>query len=294
MAAQPMQPSQQALRVQRRLSRERRLSLVVTACTALLAVIFLWPFMAVLAQSFNRLDVVKNPMSIIPTAFTFELYEMIVTRYHLERYFLNTLGVVTTTTVLSTFASALAGYALAKLPFRGRNIALLLILAVMLLPTDSMLVSKFVVMRQLGLLNSYWGLVLPSIGGGAFGIFLMRQFMLQIPTEMLESGRIDGCNEFGLFLRLVLPNMKASVAVLAILSLSGSWNSVLWPQILISDENMQLIMPAIMRLRNGMSTDAYATPVTIAAAIVCALLPLGLYLYSQRFFTAALAGALKG
>jgi multiple sugar transport system permease protein len=285
----PLRPAQRL-----GVSRSRLMTIITTGFTALLAIVFLWPFLAILGQSLNRLDVRMGALSPLPAAFTVERYTMIITRYHLEQFILNTFTVVLTSTVLSTLASALAGYALAKLEFRGRRIAFLLILAIMLLPTDSMLVPRFIVMRQLHLVNNYWGLILPSMGGGAFGIFLMRQFMQQIPTEMIEAGRIDGCSEFGLFTRLVLPNMQAPMSVLAILSVSAGWNAVLWPQILISDEAKQLIMPAIMRLNTTSGSDPFALPVVISAALLCALVPLSLYLYSQKFFTTTLAGAIKG
>jgi multiple sugar transport system permease protein len=274
--------------------RSQLASIAITAFTALLAAGFLWPFLAILGQSFNRIDVRANALSPIPTAFTLQYYEAIVTRYHFERYFLNTILVVASSTILSTLACALAGYAFAKLEFRGRNTLFVLVLAIMLLPTTTMLVPQFVVMRQLGLVNNYWGLILPSMGGSAFGIFLMRQFMLQIPTELLEAGRIDGCSEFSLFPRLVLPNVSGPIAVLAILSLQGGWNSVLWPQILISDDAKQLLMPAIIRLNQSSTGDVFAYPTTICAALVSAIIPVALYLYSQRYFVDALSGTLKG
>jgi multiple sugar transport system permease protein len=295
MAVESMQSTTQVRPAGRvYLSRARRLTIVLTVITLLLAAAFLWPFMSIVANSFNRIDVRMNPLVPIPAAFTTELYNFMVTRYHFDIYLLNTVTVVATSTILSTLASALAGYALAKLDFPGRRIVFFVILAIMLLPTDTMLVPRFIVMRQLKLLNTFWGLILPSVGGGAFAIFLMRQFMLQIPTEMLEAGRIDGCSELGLFSRLVLPNMKAPIAVLAILSVSGGWNSVLWPQLLISDEAKQLLMPAIVRLNVGNISDPYAGPVVIAAALVSALVPLVLYLWSQRFFTNVMSGAIKG
>ncbi len=170
----------------------------------------------------------------------------------------------------------------------------MIILGVMLLPSQTMLIPQFVVMRQLKLVNNYWGLILPSVGGGAFGIFLMRQFMLQVPTEMLEAARMDGASEFGVFLRVVAPTMLAPIGVLATLSLRGVWNSLLWPQILITDEKKMLLMPAIARLNNLTVADPYPRPVVIAAAITAALGPLGLYSYSQRYFVATLAGAVKG
>jgi ABC-type glycerol-3-phosphate transport system permease component len=278
----------------RRISRARRMSVINTGIVTVLAVLFLWPFLAVVANSFNRMDVRMNLLLPIPTAFTTDYYTMIVTRYGLDQFILNTISVVFTSTIIGTFMCALAGYALAKLEFRGRKTLFVIILAIMLLPTGSMLIPQFVVMRQLHLVNNYWGLILPSVGGNAFGIFLMRQFMLQMPSELLEAGRMDGCSEIGLFIKIVLPNMIAPISVLAILSVSSGWNAVLWPQILISDESKQLIMPAIMRLNNMSSADAFARPVVVSAALVCALLPLGLYLYSQQFFTSTLSGVIKG
>lgn len=268
--------------------------IVNTLLASVLALLFLWPFFCIVGWSFNRVDVYMNPMWPIPEAFTTVLYELMWTRYGFQRYILNSVTVVTAITVLGTLASALAGYTLAKLRFPGRNLLFLMILGVMLLPTQTMLVPRFIVLRQLGLVNNYWGLILPAVGGGAFGIFLMRQFMLAVPTEMMEAGRMDGCNEFTLFWRVVLPTMKAAVLVLATLSLRGAWNELLWPQIIITDDAKQLLMPAIARLNNLSVADVYARPVVIAASIVAALVPLALYAYSQRHFIATLTGSVKG
>ena len=265
-----------------------------TTAAATLAVIFVWPFLCMVGQSFNRLDVVMNPLSPIPSKFTAQLYEMMVTRYRFHEYIWNSVLVVFTSTLLSVFASALAGYALAKCEFPGRDLLFVMILAIMLLPGQSMLIPRFIVMRELKLVTNYWGLILPSVGGGAFGIFLMRQFMLQVPTEMLEAARIDGASELGLFIRVVVPTMLAPIGVLATLSLRGGWNALLWPQILITDERKTLLMPAIARLNNLTVADPYARPVVVAAAIAAAVVPLGLYSYSQRYFVATLAGAIKG
>lgn len=269
-------------------------AIVSTGIAVVTSLVFIWPFLCMLGQSFNRIDVYMNPLWPIPAEFTTGLYEAAVTRYHFDRYIWNSVRVVVASTALSVFASALAGYALAKCEFAGRDLLFGAILAIMLLPSQTMLVPTFVVMRQLKLVNNYWGLILPAIGGNAYGIFLMRQFMLQVPTEMLEAGRIDGASEFGLFMRLVLPTMLAPIGVLATLSLRGSWNALLWPQILITEETKMLVMPAIARLNNLTVADPYARPAVIAASIVAALLPLGLYAYSQRYFVATLAGAIKG
>jgi ABC-type glycerol-3-phosphate transport system permease component len=264
-----------------------------TVLAAVLAIVFIWPFLCIVGTSLNRIDVWMNPLWPIPAKFSTKLYELMVTEYEFHHYIWNSVMVVFTSTALSVFASSLAGYALAKCEFPGRNVLFVIILAIMMLPGQTMIVSQFVVMRQLKLVNNYWGLILPAVGGGAGSIFLMRQFMLSVPTEMLEAARIDGSSEFGLFLKIVLPTMKAPFGVIATLSLQGGWNALLWPQILITDEAKMLLMPAIARLNNLSVADPYARPVVWAAAITGAILPLALYAYSQRNFVSAMAGAVK-
>jgi multiple sugar transport system permease protein len=268
-------------------------AIVSTTLAIVLGIVFVWPFLCILGTSFNRIDVWMNPLLPIPAKFTTKLYELMVTEYGFHKYIWNSVVVVFTSTALSVFASSLAGYALAKCEFPGRNILFTIILGIMLLPGQTMIVSRFVIMRQLKLVNNYWGLILPAVGGGAGGIFLMRQFMLQVPTEMLEAARIDGSNEFMLFVRIVLPTMKAPIGVLTTLALQGGWNALLWPQILITDEAKMLLMPAIARLNNLTVADPYARPVVWAAAITGAILPLALYAYSQRNFISAMSGAVK-
>jgi ABC-type glycerol-3-phosphate transport system permease component len=275
-----------------RFLRER---IMLTTLVIIATVIFLWPFFVLIANSLNKIDAPMNPLLPWPKMFSLKIYELAFSsRYHFHIYILNTVLVVGATTALGTFASALTGYALAKLRFKGRNLLFGVIVAVMLLPTDTMIVPQFVVIRDLKLMNTFWAIILPGIGGGAFGIFLMRQFMLQIPTEMLEAGRIDGCSEFGLFMRIVAPLMKGPILVLATLSVRTGWNALLWPQIVLSDEAKLLLMPAILRLNNSRGIDPYVPFVVTAVAILSAIVPLGFYMYSQRFFVSALTGAFKG
>jgi ABC-type glycerol-3-phosphate transport system permease component len=270
-------------------------AILTTALACILALIFIWPFFCIVGSTFNRLDVFMNPLTPIPAKFSTQFYQLMVSeKYQMQRYVLNSVMISVATTFLSALASTLAGYALAKLIFPGRDLLFSIIIGIMLLPTTTMLVPQFVVMKELHLVNNYWGLILPGVGGGAFGIFLMRQFMLGIPTEMMEAARMDGANEFDLFFRIVLPNAAAGIGVIATLSLRGSWNALLWPQILVSDVDKRLLMPAIAMVNQLQVADAYALPVVRASAILAALVPLGLYAYSQRYFVSTLAGAIKG
>jgi multiple sugar transport system permease protein len=274
------------------LFRLRAIATTVTA--AILALVFVWPFLCMVAATFNKLDVVMNPLIPLPAEFSLQFYQLMFgAKYHFQDYIMNSVVVSFSTAALSALASTLSGYALAKLRFPGRDLLFSLIIGVMLLPTATMLVPQFVVMRELKLINNYWGLILPGVGGGAFGIFLMRQFMLNIPTEMLEAARMDGANEFDLFFRIVLPNAKAGIGVIATLSLRGNWNALLWPQLIITDPARQLLMPQIA-LHNNMMVEVWAIHVVRTASLVAALVPLALYAYSQRHFVSTLAGAIKG
>ncbi len=278
-----------------RIGPHRLWSILITILAMILALIFIWPFLCLVAWTFNKIDVVMNPLIPIPARFSTEFYQLIVSeKYQMHRYVLNSAAVSVSTTIVSAFTATLAGYALAKLRFPGRDLLFSIIIGIMLLPTTTMLVPQFVVMKELGLVNNYWGLILPGVGGGAFGIFMMRQFMLNIPTEMLEAARMDGASEFDLFFRIVMPNARAGIGVIATLSLRDSWNALLWPQVLISDVNRRLLMPAIATLNQMQVADVYALPVVRAAAILAALVPLALYAYSQRYFISTLAGAIKG
>jgi multiple sugar transport system permease protein len=270
-------------------------AILTTTLACILALVFIWPFICIVGSTFNRIDAVINPLQPIPAEFSTQYYQLMFNeKYQMQKYILNSVWISLSTTALSALAATLSGYALAKLRFPGRDILFSIIIGVMLLPTATMLVPQFVVMKELKLVNNYWGLILPSIGGGAFGIFLMRQFMLNIPTEMLEAARMDGANEFALFFRIVLPNAAAGIGVIATLSLRTSWNALLWPQIIISDVDKRLLMPAIAMLDQLYVADVFAMPVVRASAILAALVPLGLYAYSQRYFISTLAGAIKG
>lgn len=269
-------------------------SILTTGALFFAGFIFIWPFLCLLGWTFNQIDASMNPLTPIPAKFSLDFYTLMFTRYNFGSYVWNSIYVVGIQTILSTIFSALAGYALAKLQFPGKRLLFIFVLGIMLLPLGTMLVPMYVVMRDLKLVNNYWGLILPSVGGGAFNIFLMRQFMLGIPTEMLEAARIDGCNEFNLFTEMVLPNGKAAIGVVATLTLRGAWNSLLWPQIIIGDDKMQLLMPAIARLNQMGVGDPYSYPVAATAAMVAAIVPLAVYAFSQRYFVETLAGAIKG
>ena len=270
------------------------MTITLTVFVAVVAVAWLYPLVCIVGLTFNRLDALMPALTFVPKIFTSDVYTRLVTTYHLEKYVLNTLNVAFGSAILTVFSATLAGYAVGKMKFKGRELIFYFILSTMLLPAQATLAPTFVLYRKLHLLNTHLGLILPALGGGAYNIFLMRQFMLRLPDEILDAGRIDGCNEFGLFRLLVLPNMLGPVLVLGTLAINGAWTQLIGPQIFIFDLEKQLIMPAILSINQAGVADPYAYVATIAAATLVTLLPVGIYGYSQRHFMSALAGAIKG
>ncbi len=270
------------------------LSILTTLAAGLLVFIWIFPLASLVGLTFNRIDVVMTPFSLFPKVFTLEVYERLFTTYHLEKYLLNTLKVAGSSALLTVFSATMAGYALGKMRFRGRDTIFLFVLATMLLPAQATMAPTFLLFKKLHLIDTLWALIIPALGGGAWNIFLMRQFTLGMPDELLDAGRIDGCNELGLFFRIVLPNLVGPVLVLATLSANAAWMQIVGPQIFIFDDAKQLIMPHILTLEVSVQRDVYGPVASLAGTLVATVLPVAMYSYSQRHFMSALAGAIKG
>jgi multiple sugar transport system permease protein len=156
------------------------------------------------------------------------------------RYFGNSIFAAASTMVLSLFVSSLAGYSLAKYDYFGKNLVFLAILSTMMLPVQVILIPLYLVVRDLGWLDTYAGLIIPQ-AITAFGIFLMRQHILSIPDDYIDAARIDGSSEFGIYWRVILPMTRSSLAALAIFSFLGSWDSFLWPLVVITKEKLRTL-----------------------------------------------------
>jgi multiple sugar transport system permease protein len=269
-------------------------TIVTTLAAGMLVYFWLYPLASLIGLTFNRIDALMPPLTIIPKIFTLEVYHRILTQYNLDVYVLNTLKVAMGSAGLTVLSATMAGYALGKMQFKGRDAIFMFVLSTMLLPAQATMAPTFLLYRQLGLLDTHLGLILPELGGGAWNIFLMRQFMLRIPSELMDAGRIDGCGEMGLFFRVVIPNVLGPVLVLATLAVNAAWTQIVGPQIFIFDMKKQLVMPMILTLQILVERDPYAQVATLGAAFLVTLLPVLLYAYSQRHFMSAMAGAIKG
>ena len=197
-----------------------------------------------------------------------------------NRYFVNSVFIATASTLLTLFFCSLGGYAFAKYQFRGQKILFGILLASMMVPFQVLLVPLFGLMYDIGWLNSYKAIVIP-FSVGAFGVFLMRQFIVTIPSELLDAARIDGCSEFGIYYRVVLPIIKPALGALTIYSFLGSWNGYLWPLIILRDE-AKYTLPIGLANLVGIYRQDYGI---LMAGTLLSLMPIViLFLAMQREF----------
>ncbi|WP_054023279.1 carbohydrate ABC transporter permease [Bacillus sp. FJAT-28004] len=213
---------------------ERLRSLVIYLLLALGVGIMLFPFLWMVATSFKLPQDVYN-LRLIPETITFDNYASIFKKAPFAEWIKNTLiiSLIATSTVL-IFDTA-AGYVLAKFSFAGKQLIFLLIISTLMVPTEMLIIPWYLIANDLGWSDTYWGVLFPGIIT-AFGIFLMRQFMDSIPSDLLDAARIDGLNEWRILLHIAIPLVKPAIITLIILTFIGNWNQFIWPLIVLQTE----------------------------------------------------------
>lgn len=251
----------------------------------LLAIIFIGPFYWLAVTSFSGAgDLFIFPPKLFPSHITGQNYAAVWKAVPMARFFLNTIIIVAGGTFLTLLFSALAGYPLARMDFRGKKIIFLILLATLMLPEEGLLIINFLTCARLGLTDTYVGVFLPSVAS-VFGIFFLRQAYLAIPKELEDAARIDGCGPFLLWRRILLPLVKPALAALGIFSFVAYWNSFLWPLIILKDTNMYPLSVGLTWLSGTFSTNFRL----VAAGAVLAMLPtLLVFVLLQRYFTKGL------
>jgi multiple sugar transport system permease protein len=265
--------------------------LILTALLILAPIIFMFT-----ASLMPARDIVKMPYPWIPQGLYLNNYEQAVRgndgSYIFPRNILNSFivaGLVSVTTVL---ISALTGYGLAKFPFRGRNLVFLIIMATMMIPFEAIMIPLYLVATSLRIQNTYTGLILPFLTN-AFGIFLMRQYLITFPDEILDAARIDGSGELSIFWRIILPNSAPAIATLSILTFRSQWDNLLWPLLIAQSEEMKTIPLYIVKFAAEKHTDEGAM---MAAAAIASIPILILFLTLSKYFVsgASLYSSRKG
>jgi multiple sugar transport system permease protein len=207
-----------------------------------------------------------------PQAPTLSNYAAVLRKVPFARWYLNSLIVASAVTLSVAFFDSLVGYTLAKYQFRGKNVIFIFILSTLMVPTEMLIIPWFIMSNSLNWVDTYWGIMFPGVMT-AFGIFLMKQFMEGVPSELLDAARIDGVSEFGLFWRIALPLVKPALAALCIFNFLGNWNAFLWPVIITEKMNMRTL-PVGLAFFSGEAGSSWelimagATMATIPVLIV--------------------------
>jgi multiple sugar transport system permease protein len=250
-----------------------------------MSVVMIYPFVWSITASFKTTAQIYsgNPLDLVPKPFTLENYRQALGLLPFHRFFLNSLIVSTIVTVVSIVISSMAAYPFARLRFKGRDILFLLLLGVMMLPGHITLIPRYVLMRMLGWINSYFALIIPPIFDASLvlKIFFMRQYFLGVPKELEEAALLDGCSRFGVWWKIIMPNSKPAIATIAIISFKGVWNSFLWPNVVIND---YMKMPIQVGLTYLQSSNEPRWGIMMAGATIAITPMILIFIFFQRYF----------
>lgn len=262
------------------------------ACLIVLAFLVLVPIYWIIATSLKLPSMInKWPPAWIPEPLTFANYEAAFREIPLARYYLNSAIIAVAMMLSNVVLCSLAGYTFARKSFPGKDILFLLIVASMMVPPAARLIPDYLITAQLGMLNTYQGIVLPTAVTG-FGIFMMRQFFMAIPAEVEDAARIDGCTNWGVLFRVVIPMSRPAITSLALFALVWSVEDVLWPLVVTSNENMRPLQVGITQYLTG----EYIIWGPLSAVTTLSIVPFMLifFLLQRHLIRGMTAGAVKG
>jgi ABC-type glycerol-3-phosphate transport system permease component len=227
----------------------------IAAYTILLlgGVVMVTPILFMLATSLKTNSEIYE-LHLLPRQPTLDNYVSILGRSPFGRWFLVSFTVATLTTLSVLFFDSLIGYTLAKFRFRGRGVVFVAILSTLMIPTEMLVIPWYVMARTMGWLDSIWGIMFPGMMTG-FGVFLMRQFFLGVPDELIDAARIDGVGEFRIFWQVALPLVTPALSALAIFAFLGNWTAFLWPLIVTTDPNLYTVPVGLASLSGEFQTD---------------------------------------
>jgi multiple sugar transport system permease protein len=277
--AQPARP--------RRRSRGSRISYGLRLVAAIaVSIVLLFPlyWMVVVAFS-SKQELLSRDLRLWPREFTVDNFTKVFDTFPTVTWFGNSVVVAVFVTALTVVVNLLAGYAFARLKFRGSNVLFLLALSTLMLPVQVIMVSQFKLVTELGIYGTYWAVILPT-AATAFGIFLARQFIIGIPEEIIEAARVDGAGQFRVFAQIVLPLCKPLIAVLILLTFLSTWNDFAWPLIALKESELYTLPIGLLFLKGQYGTDYGAI---MALALVSVLPMIIVFLVFQRYFVQGFA-----
>jgi multiple sugar transport system permease protein len=265
---------------------------IVNGLLLLAGVAVVFPLVWMLAVSFMAPGEASHfPPPMLPAHATLVNYRTLFASAGIGRYFVNSLLLACGATLLSLLFNVGAGYAFAKLHFRGRDRLFRLLIGALVIPSQVAMLPLFLMLKQMGLINSYLGVLIPS-AASIFGIFLVRQYALTIPDALLEAARLDGAGELRIFRAIVLPLLAPILVTLAIFSFLGSWNDFMWPLIVLTDKEMYTLPVALASLSNEHVQD---NELMMAGSVLTIVPVLLIFIGLQRYYLQGLTmGSVKG
>ncbi len=252
---------------------------------SLMALVSIFPFLWMISTSLKgQGQIFAWPPTLIPDPVVWSNYPGVFDTLPFFRFFLNTAFYTSMVVLGQVVFCSLAGYAFARLEFPGRDLIFVLYLATLMIPATVTFVPSFIMMREFGWFNTIWAMTIPGMFGSAFGTFLMRQFMLTIPSELDDAAIIDGAGKLRVFLEVIVPLSKPAMAVLAVFTITTVWNDFIWPLIMLSDENLYTLTLGLARFQGGMQSYTYWAGLMAAATMTVAPLVI-IFIFAQKFFT---------
>jgi multiple sugar transport system permease protein len=276
-------------------SAEKSLRALLYVVIAVIGFAFVFPFFWMIVSSFklNR-DVLAIPIRFFPPVWNWMSYVNVFTMFpdfNFPRFILNSIIVTAVAVVFCLFLSATAGYGFAKFRFKGNAALFTLVLATIMISFEAIVVPLFILVRRLGMQNTYWGLIIPE-SLTAFGVFMMRQFFFSLPNDFIESARMDGANEYVIFARIAIPMAQTALLALVIFHAQWVWNLLLWPLIVMSNPDMRVLPQGIALFKGGYNTPY---PEQLAVSVIACIPLLLLYIFLSKYFVQGIAmTGLKG
>lgn len=274
--------------LRRKITMPSRGTIAAYALLILVALGTAFPFYAMFVLSFKDVTSLIFPDALLPFGnLTLDNYGMILGRAdRVLRWFLNSTVYAGVSVVVVLLLSAMAGYAFAKKRFTGRNVIFWITLALLMVPFQVTLVPLFILVSELGWVNSYWGLIVPGLATTQ-GVFLMRQFIAQLPDELFEAARLDGASELRMFVQIVLPLVRPALATLGVFVFLWNWNDFLWPLVIAQEDSMRTLTVGLATLQAEQSPIG----VVMASAVVSLVPSLIVFFVLQRFYVQGIASS---
>jgi multiple sugar transport system permease protein len=250
---------------------------------------FAGPFVWMVLSAFKPENELRRvPPTWLPESVTLDNFETIFVGLDFPTYFVNSVTVAAAVTLGNLALCSLLGYALAKIDFPGRRALFVLVIGTLMIPAMVTFVPQFVLVSQFGLVNTYPGMALPMLAlAGPLGVFLMRQYIAELPDELIDSARIDGAGELQIFLRIVLPLAKPALATLTIITFLGAWNNFLLPLVMAQTEDKYTLPVALALYSVGQNSTRFG--LLMAGAVVVVLPVLVIFVALQRYFVQGIA-----